>query len=534
MKRLIALLSAFSASILLTSCASFTHLTRTRTAHNGQQIMTYADAKQRVVVSSVRHSDDGNGKDLAICAEPSPDALSAIAASQGFSLSQQEIETAFNNALAESAGSIGLRTQSIQLMRDSMYRLCEAHMSGAIGDLAFETLHRRFQSSMVAILAIEQLTGTVKARQIALGTNAAGGNAELVAKYTDLTENRRSQLQQAQQSLASAETDLKTKQDDYDTAVKQANEADENPDDELTPDEKATFDAEKAALDDAKARVETAKATVSNRQADFDSANAARLAAISGEVSASAVATLSADGSTSISDTRINAVSDAVQAIVESTLELSFSNELCTTVLVAAADGELDNNGFDPAADERVLLASIVQQTSEASGERQAWLSVSNRLRAELEAAARNRQRALENLRRYSSIEERSEVEQFELERAREFVARYDEEIPTKERELGDALTAIETYSGQIESLQKQAQTVNTSIDEKYASSVPGRCVELLNNTVERQRAITNIYAQIDAISLLNADAQTIEALSKLLEGDTMIFRGDSGKGREG
>jgi hypothetical protein len=94
-----------------------------------------------------------DGRDVlvpTVCAEPSPDALSALATTVGLSLSNADRDYTANFALSEAGGSIGLRTQSIQLIRDSMYRLCEGYLSGALNEVAFETLHRRFQSSMVA------------------------------------------------------------------------------------------------------------------------------------------------------------------------------------------------------------------------------------------------------------------------------------------------------------------------------------------------------------------------------------------------
>jgi hypothetical protein len=133
---------------LLAGCAEMTHLTRTRSVSGGDAILI--DAKQRGIFTR---------RDV-LCAEPSPDALSAIAASQNMNIGTPKGTTIGQSiSIAEAAASIGLRTQSIQLMRDHMYRLCEAYQSGAIGPVGLQLLHRRFQTTMVAILAIEQLTG---------------------------------------------------------------------------------------------------------------------------------------------------------------------------------------------------------------------------------------------------------------------------------------------------------------------------------------------------------------------------------------
>jgi hypothetical protein len=71
-------------------------------------------------------------------------------------------------ALQQSAAFVGLRTTSIQLLRDFGYRLCEAYLSGAISEGQYDLLMRRFQKNVVALLAIEQLTGAVKSPPLVL------------------------------------------------------------------------------------------------------------------------------------------------------------------------------------------------------------------------------------------------------------------------------------------------------------------------------------------------------------------------------
>ncbi len=113
-----------------------------------------------------------------VCAEPSPDALQATAAALAGSgsASRDDIQAALqlSGSTAESAASFGLRTQSIQLLRDSYYRLCEAFLSDGIDSIAFDVMQRRFQNHIIAILAVEQLTGVVRGGQARVSTNAGG------------------------------------------------------------------------------------------------------------------------------------------------------------------------------------------------------------------------------------------------------------------------------------------------------------------------------------------------------------------------
>ena len=84
----------------------------------------------------------GNGAAM-VCAEPSPDALSSFASSiSGSAAVTGEGSGSLASALSEAAGSIGLRTQSITLMRDALYRVCEAYYNGAI---SITELQRRGQ-----------------------------------------------------------------------------------------------------------------------------------------------------------------------------------------------------------------------------------------------------------------------------------------------------------------------------------------------------------------------------------------------------
>lgn len=114
-------------------------------------IAVHMDAQQRAVIQS----------GLGYCAEPSPDAISAIASSISLSGANSSAKLDAASSLATSVGSIGLRTQSIQLMRDALYRLCEAINNGAISQTDMAMLLHRSQDLTAVVVAVEQLTGTV-------------------------------------------------------------------------------------------------------------------------------------------------------------------------------------------------------------------------------------------------------------------------------------------------------------------------------------------------------------------------------------
>ncbi|NMG32527.1 hypothetical protein [Aromatoleum evansii] len=158
-----------SCALTLTGCAQFT--TAFRTYDGTQSVMV--DVKQRAIIST------NIGNRTVICAEPSPDAMAAYALEvAGQIKTPQDLVGKGSLASQESAATVGLRTQSIQLLRDSLYRLCEAYANGAIPEHRFDLLARRYQKNMVALLAIEQLTGTVKAPPVTINTQGMASVAQ--------------------------------------------------------------------------------------------------------------------------------------------------------------------------------------------------------------------------------------------------------------------------------------------------------------------------------------------------------------------
>lgn len=134
-------------------CANTNTVYRELDVNGGKGVLI--DIKQRAIL--VRASP------LRVCAEPSPDALAAYAAEVSAKL-DTAAKTAIGVSVAsqEAASFVGLRTSSIQLLRDSLYRVCEMYLNGAIDDLQYQMLVRRYQKYTVALLAIEQLTSAVR------------------------------------------------------------------------------------------------------------------------------------------------------------------------------------------------------------------------------------------------------------------------------------------------------------------------------------------------------------------------------------
>ena len=164
---------------LLTGCANY--IFRSFDLDGGDSLSL--DAKQRLVL--VTHKGGKSGSRRIVCAEPSPDAFSATSASASASTAftfpsllpgGQTGSTGgsggFAGATSESAASIAMRTQTIQLLRDGLYRACEAYMNGAIDQHQYNIILLNIDKLMVTLLGIDAIGGTQKAPAIAIGAVA--------------------------------------------------------------------------------------------------------------------------------------------------------------------------------------------------------------------------------------------------------------------------------------------------------------------------------------------------------------------------
>jgi hypothetical protein len=146
------------------------------------------DARQRLVVSGTRKSDGIR----VICAEPSPDALvaqAAVLSARGNFTGQTGAPSADGSAVVgfqESAASIGLRTQSIQVLRDGYYRLCETYLNDAIDKDQYLAVIKNVDTFIAVSLAIDGMSNPKAAQNVAISTGpvTGGSTADGVANAT--------------------------------------------------------------------------------------------------------------------------------------------------------------------------------------------------------------------------------------------------------------------------------------------------------------------------------------------------------------
>lgn len=155
------ILSVLGITLIFYGCgANFTSIYRTYTPDPKTGINTaIIDAKQRAIISTPAKTDD---RSVYLCAEPSPDALSAISStfssSFGFGQPNVQAQAALAAAVQEAAAQLGIRNATIQLLRDGLYRQCEAYMNGLIKQGDYHQIANKYINAMVTLLAIEQIT----------------------------------------------------------------------------------------------------------------------------------------------------------------------------------------------------------------------------------------------------------------------------------------------------------------------------------------------------------------------------------------
>ena len=209
-KRMVATLSL---SLALFGCAELNSIHRTSSIpRDGQGSVITVDAKQRHTLIMPEVDSNRAGTKWRVCAEAAPDVFSALASS--FAAQGNKSGGQLSIANSETASTIE-RTQTINLLRESFYRTCERYASGAITRAQFVIQAARDQRSMVAVLAIEQLTGALRPSSTIIsgpGTSASVlSSAEATRLVRDLEQNKvaaQKKRDEAEQAVRAAAADV--------------------------------------------------------------------------------------------------------------------------------------------------------------------------------------------------------------------------------------------------------------------------------------------------------------------------------------
>lgn len=166
-----------AATTVLSGCSGSTIFRQTAL---GNANVLSVDARQRVVIEGTRKDHTH-----VVCAEPSPDAIVAsaaeLAASGSAPIGNTTVTAKLAAAYGETAASIGVRTETIQVLRDGYYRICEAYLNGAIDGPEYKATLGFIDEFIVTVIAIETLGGSVVAPAVVIspqGRVTAGENPD--------------------------------------------------------------------------------------------------------------------------------------------------------------------------------------------------------------------------------------------------------------------------------------------------------------------------------------------------------------------
>ena len=313
------------------------------------------DIKDRAIFSVTHDPQRDQGFQQVVCAEPSPDALSAYAGELFANLEDSEdIAAGIGAAFRESAAYVGLRTPSIQLLRDSMYRICESYMNQAINEAQFEILMRRSQKYMVALMAIEQMTGAIKAPPVTVNTS---GRADIATTLTEIVnqqeeaqkevEGIEAEISDLNKQLAATNTELAAAK----LALKTKN-AGLDDDQKIDESEDEAVQAASEKVEEATKAIEQAQKRLASRASLRDTLNSAIAAAkssvLGGETSATIMVTPAAPPP---SDKVLKHANDKISTLVASVVNsddmgpvcLSYAASLTSTTKTVTGNSTLDS-----------------------------------------------------------------------------------------------------------------------------------------------------------------------------------------------
>ena len=186
-----------------------------RTVPSDQTILT--DAKQRSILNVAAAGGPGRNRPTRIvCAEPSPDVAQAVSGAISAAI---KVEIAgkgggaasFGRSAADAVAQLGERLGTIQLLRDGLYRACEAYANGAITSTTYAMIVSRYDDTMVTLLMGELAAGAFgragAAAMTAAGTGGASGIDPKVAE--EKVQEAETKKKTLEDKIAKLENDIK-------------------------------------------------------------------------------------------------------------------------------------------------------------------------------------------------------------------------------------------------------------------------------------------------------------------------------------
>lgn len=183
----------------------------------------FGEADTRMILAAPTRIDP-YGKNVPTqitCAEPSPDVAKAISTAfgaggavtvnvngaPGTPAQVGEAAAAVSKSRAEAIAQLGERMASIQLLRDGLFRACEAYQNGALSPASYALVLSRYGDTMVTMLGSELIAGEFGRSGAAISGSANGSGSASLGQQATVDAAKA-----ADAVVSSAEDDLATKQ----------------------------------------------------------------------------------------------------------------------------------------------------------------------------------------------------------------------------------------------------------------------------------------------------------------------------------
>jgi hypothetical protein len=178
------------AGFALSGCSTLAERFFAVSNHGNEQATLSTDATRRIISDRNRPGEDSlrNGAGRVVCIEPSPDVAAAVSSSVRLAMDlggerkSSDGSTAdykaggeYSRSIATSIMQLGERLATIQLLRDKMYRACEAFANGAIGGASYTLMLARLDKTMTTLLATQMAAGAFGQVAAMTGASAQSG-----------------------------------------------------------------------------------------------------------------------------------------------------------------------------------------------------------------------------------------------------------------------------------------------------------------------------------------------------------------------
>ena len=179
----------------------------------GRDAVLQTSAERRAIIRSNAHPTSRPGHinpESVICAEPSPDVAEAIAKTFGVNVSVRGAGGgALSSGQATALAQLAERTVTVQLLRDQMYRACEAYANGAISATEYSLLMSRNNDAMVTLMLGEAASRTIGRRlavaAVGAGSASGGETTEVINAALEVIEKQQAATDASAEAAAAVE-----------------------------------------------------------------------------------------------------------------------------------------------------------------------------------------------------------------------------------------------------------------------------------------------------------------------------------------